>query len=47
MFYGKPAPLKVLPFLKPGFNRVVRRERKTDPKGEPCFYMGPGANHPR
>ncbi|CAN0511440.1 unnamed protein product, partial [Discosporangium mesarthrocarpum] len=44
-FYGKPAPLQVLPFLKPTFHRKAGRRLKSDPKGVECFYLGPGRNH--
>ncbi|CAN0497793.1 unnamed protein product, partial [Discosporangium mesarthrocarpum] len=44
-FYGKPAPLQVLPFLKPAFHRKAGRRLKSGPKGVECFYLGPGRNH--
>ncbi|CAN0508458.1 unnamed protein product, partial [Discosporangium mesarthrocarpum] len=39
-FYGKPAPLQVLPFLKPAFHRKGGRRPKSDLKGVECFYLG-------
>ncbi|CAN0512864.1 unnamed protein product, partial [Discosporangium mesarthrocarpum] len=45
-FYGKPAPLQVLPFLKPAFHRKAGRRPKSDLKGVECFYLGPGRSHP-
>ncbi|CAN0465988.1 unnamed protein product, partial [Discosporangium mesarthrocarpum] len=44
-FFGKPAPLQVLPFLKPAFHRKAGRRLKSDPKGVERCYPGPGRNH--
>ena len=45
MWYGKPSPLKLLPFLKPGFCRQ-KRVNKLQPKARECFYLGPPINYP-
>ena len=46
MWYGEPPPVVLLPFLKPGYCKVKRRN-KSQPKAEECFYLGPAPNHPR
>ena len=45
MWFDKPADLKLLPFLKPGFCRQ-RRLHKLEPKAQECYYLGPPMNHP-
>ena len=35
-----------LPFLKPGYCKI-KRENKSQPKAQECFYLGPATNHPR
>ena len=44
MWHGKPAPTRILPFLKPGFAKV-QRTNKLQPKAQECFYLGPATNH--
>ena len=45
-WYGKPPPVVLLPFLKPGY-RKVKRENKSQAKAQECFYLGPAPNRPR
>ena len=47
MWYGSP-PLagEVWSFLKPAIYRV-KRENKSQPKAQDCYYVGPSVNHPR
>jgi len=44
VWFGKSAPVKVLPFLKPAICKT-QRDNKLDPKGMECFYLGPAPNH--
>ena len=46
LWHGTVAPLRLLPFLKPGFYHH-QRVQKHLPKALPCFYLGPARNHPR
>ena len=47
MGYGSPPPRgAVWPFLKPAVCRVKRNNR-SQPKAQDCYYVGPGVNHPR
>ena len=47
MWHGSP-PLRgeVWPFLKPAICRV-KRDNKSQPKAQDCYYVGPGVDHPR
>ena len=47
MCYG-PLPLagEVWPFLKPAMY-TTKRENKSQPKAQECYYVGPSVNHPR
>ena len=47
MWYGTPPPRgAVWPFLKPAVCRV-KRNNKSQPKAQDCYYVGPAANFPR
>ena len=47
MWYGSPPPRgAVWPFLKPAVCRV-KRNNKSLPKAQDCYYVGPGIDHPR
>ena len=46
MWYGNPPPVVFLPFLKPGYCKV-KRKNKSQPKVQELFYLGPAPNHPR
>ena len=46
MWYGRPPPVVLLPFLKPGYCKV-KRENKAQAKAQECFYLGPAPNYPR
>ena len=46
MWYGNPPPVVLLPFLKPGYCKM-KRKNKSQPKAQECFYLGPAPNHPR
>jgi len=46
MWYGRPPPVVLLPFLKPGYCKV-KRENKSQAKAQECFYLGPAPNYPR
>ena len=47
MWYGSLPPREaVWPFLKPAVCRV-KRNNKSQPKAQDCYYVGPGVNHPR
>ena len=47
MWYGSPPPRgAVWPFLKPVVCRV-KRNNKSQPKAQDCYYVGPGVNRPR
>ena len=47
MWYGPPPPRgAVWPFLKPAVCRV-KRNNKSLPKAQDCYYVGPGIDHPR
>ena len=47
MWHGSPPPAgEVLPFLKPAIYRV-KRENKSLPKAQDCYYIGLSVNHPR
>ena len=46
MWYGKLPPVVLLPFLKPGYCKV-RRKNKSQPKAQEWFYLGSAPNHPR
>ena len=39
MWYGKTAPVVLL--------CKVKRENKSQPKAQECFYLGPALNHPQ
>ncbi|CAN0356099.1 unnamed protein product [Ascophyllum nodosum] len=45
MWCGSP-PRAVWPFLKPAVCRV-KRNNKSHPKAQDCYYVGPGVNHQR
>ena len=44
MFYGEIPQSSPLSFLKPGFCKF-KRTNKRDPKARKCFYLGPARNH--
>ena len=46
VFYGSRPPLTLLPFFQPAYHRVPR-QRKTDPRARPCFFLNFGYNHGR
>ena len=47
MWYGSPPPRgAVWPFLKPAVCRV-KRNNKSLPKAQDCYYVGPAIDHPR
>ena len=47
MWHGSPPPAGgVWPFLKPAVC-TVKRKNKSQPKGQDCYYLGPGVDHPR
>ena len=47
MLYGSsPLAGEVWPFLKPAIYRV-KRENKSQPKAQDCYYVGPSINHLR
>ena len=47
MWYGSPPPRgAVWPFLKPAVCRI-KRNNKSQPKAQDCYYVGPSVNHPR
>ena len=47
MWYGSPPPRgAVWPFLKPAVCRV-KRNNKSQPKAQDCYYVGPAIDHPR
>ena len=46
MWFGSPPYSSPLPFLKPGFRSVKRRNR-LQPKAVRCLYLGPAPNYPR
>ena len=47
MWYGFPPPRgAVWPFLKPAVCRA-KRNNKSQPKAQDCYYVRPGVNHPR
>ena len=47
MWYGLPPPRgAVWPFLKPAVCRV-KRNNKSQPKAQDCYYVGPAIDHPR
>ena len=46
LWHETVAPLRLLPFLKPGFYHH-QRVQKHLPKTLPCFYLGPARNGPR
>ena len=46
MWCGKPPPVVLLPFLKPGYCKV-KRKNKSQPKAQECFYLDHAANLPR
>ena len=47
MWYGSPPFAgNVWPFLKPAIYRV-KRDNKSQPKAQDCYYVGPSVNHPR
>ena len=47
MWCGSPPPRgAVWPFLKPAVCRV-KRNNKSLPKAQDCYYVGPGIDHPR
>ena len=47
MWYGSPPPRgAVWPFLKPVVCRV-KRNNKSQPKAQDCYYVGPAIDHPR
>ncbi|CAB1097277.1 unnamed protein product [Ectocarpus sp. CCAP 1310/34] len=41
---GRPPPLQIVPFLQPGYMRVMRA-RKMDPNAVLCCYLNNGDNH--
>ncbi|CAM9970622.1 unnamed protein product [Pylaiella littoralis] len=46
MWHGfPPSHGAVRPFLKPAVCRV-KRDNKSQPQAQDCFYVGPGVNHP-
>ena len=46
MLYGNPPPVVLLPFLKPGYCEVMRKN-KSQVETQECFYLGPAPNYPR
>ncbi|CAB1112067.1 unnamed protein product [Ectocarpus sp. CCAP 1310/34] len=44
LFTGRPPPLQIVPFLQPGYMRVMRA-RKMDPQVMLCCYLNNGDNH--
>ena len=46
IWFGSPPTSTPLPFLKPGFHSVKRRN-KLQPKAVRCWYFGPAPNFPR
>ena len=47
MFYGFAPPFVLLPFLTPGFAKVLHRETKADEKAQLAFFLNKGSNHAR
>ena len=43
-FHGRPYRGPVLPYMMPGRHKV-KRTVKSEPKGEPCFYLNSGNDH--
>ena len=43
-FHGRPYRGPVLPYMMPGRHKV-KRAAKSEPKGEPCFYLNSGNDH--
>lgn len=43
-FFGKPPPIKIIPFFQPGLMRVKRRS-KMDVQAVPCYYLHGSNNH--
>ena len=46
MWYGNPPLVVLLPFLKPGYCKV-KRKNKSQPKAQEWVYLGPAPNYPR
>lgn len=45
MYFGKQAPLQLLPFLVPEFDKT-KRTSKDQENVVPCSSIGPAKNHP-
>ena len=43
-FYGNRPPLPLLPFFQPAYHRVPR-QRKSDARARPCYFLNFGYNH--
>ena len=44
IFYGNRPPLPLLPFFQPAYHRVPR-QRKSDARARPCYFLNFGYNH--